>query len=69
MRISALKDDPGYNEEATQRKGLEIYCNGEHIKTAHTADTDLGLVRYYEKDERGRIKTLEMHGVVEIKGL
>jgi len=69
MRISAIIGDPGYNEEAIKNKGLEIHCNGVHIKTAHTADTDLGLVRYYEKDDRGRIKTLELHGTVEIKGL
>jgi len=68
MRISAIPGDSGYNEEAIRKDGLEIFCDGEKIETAHTADTDEGLVRFYEKDERGRIKTRERRGKVEIRG-
>lgn len=68
-RISSQSNDPGYDPEIGQKEGLAIFCNGKHVPTAHTADTKLGLVRYYEKNDQGRIKTLEMYGLVEIRGL
>jgi hypothetical protein len=69
MRISTQKDDPGYDPEIHENKLLKITCNGLHIKTAHTADTDAGEVHYYQRDENGRMKTKIAHGKVEIKGL
>jgi len=69
MRISAIQGDPGYNEIAIRKEGIEIFCDGEKVENAHTADTDEGLVRFYVKNEQGRIKTHEKKGVVEIRGL
>jgi len=69
MRISAIKTDPGFSEMAAISKGLKIFVDDEHIPTAHTADTDLGKVWMYQKNDRGRIKTVELTGNVRIEGL
>ena len=68
-RISVIAGDPGYDAEVHENTNMSIWCDGKHIETAHTADITLGLVRYYHKNEQGRIKTLELHGKVEIRGL
>ena len=68
-RISVLAGTPGYDPDAHENKELKIFCDDVHIPTAHTADTELGLVLYYEKDARGRIKTKDKHGKVEIRGI
>lgn len=69
MRISTQLDDPGYDSEIHLNEKLEIHCDGKKIPTAHTADTDKGVVYYYERDEKQRMKTKEVHGKVEILGL
>ena len=69
MRISTQKDDPGYDPEIHLNENVKIMCNGLHIKTAHTADTDLGEVHYYQRDEKQRMKTKTIHGKVEITGM
>jgi hypothetical protein len=68
-RVSVLSSERGFDPGAYENKELKIFCDGVHIPTAHTADTVEGLVRYYEKDGRGRIKTEEVRGKVEIRGL
>jgi hypothetical protein len=68
-RVSVLMSERGYDPDAHDNKELKIFCDDVHIPTAHTADTVEGLVRYYKKNEKGRIKTLEMRGKVEIRGL
>ena len=68
-RISVLPGDRGYDPDVHDNKDLKIYCNDVHIPTAHTADTVEGLVLFYDKDARGRIKTRELQGKVEIRGL
>lgn len=68
-RVSVLIEERGYDPDAHDNKELKIFCDGVHILTAHTADTVEGLVRYYEKNTQGRIKTLEVRGKVEIRGL
>jgi len=68
-RISVLISERGYDPDAHENKELKIFCDGVHILTAHTADTVEGLVRYYDKNARGRIKTLERRGKVEIRGI
>lgn len=68
-RISSQPGDTGYDPEISKIEGLAIFCDGKHIETAHTADTEEGLVRYYEKNDQGRIKALEMRGKVEIRGI
>lgn len=68
-RISSQPGDIGYDPEIGQREGLAIFCDGTHIETAHTADTKEGLVKYYKKDDKGRIKTLVLYGKIEIRGL
>ncbi len=68
-RISVQAGDPGYDPDVHENQELKIFCDNVHIPTAHTADTVEGLVLYYEKNEQGRIKTLEKRGKVEIRGL
>ena len=68
-RVSVLAEERGYDPDAHDNKELKILCDGVHIPTAHTADTVEGLVRYYKRDARGRIKTEELRGKVEIRGL
>ena len=68
-RISVIAGDPGFDAEVHENTEMSIWCNGNHIETAHTADTVLGLVKYHQKNAQGRIKTLELHGKVEIRGL
>lgn len=68
-RISVLVEERGYDPDAHDNKALKIFCDDVHIVTAHTADTVEGLVRYYKKNEQGRIKTLEIRGKVEITGI
>lgn len=69
MRISTQTDDPGYDPEIHLNENLEIHCDGKRISTAHTADTEIGIVYYYERDEKKRMKTKEVRGKVEIFGL
>lgn len=69
VRISTQKGDPGYDPMIHENKNLKIFCDGEHILTAHTADTHLGIVWFYEKTPRGRIETKTVRGKVEIQGL
>ncbi|MCK5604248.1 hypothetical protein KAR91_20335 [Candidatus Pacearchaeota archaeon] len=68
-RISTQLGDPGYDPDVHENQELKIFCNDVHIPTAHTADTVEGLVWYYKKNEKGRIKALEKRGKVEIRGL
>jgi len=68
-RISTQVSDPGYDPEIHLNQELKILCDDVHFPTAHTADTVEGLVRYYEKSTKGRIKTLERRGKVEIRGI
>lgn len=68
-RISVKAGDPGYDPDVHENTNLKILCDGVHIPTAHTADTVAGTVWYHKKNEQGRIKTLEKHGKVEIRGL
>lgn len=67
--ISSQPGEPGYDKELSMREGVEIWCDGAKVEVAHTADVRAGIVKYYQKDERGRIKTLEKRGKVEIRGL
>lgn len=67
--VSVQAGNLGYDPEIHENTVLKIYCDGKHIENAHTADTVAGLVLYYKKNEQGRIKTLELHGEVEIRGL
>lgn len=68
-RISVKAGDRGYDPDVHENMELKILCDGVHITTAHTADTVAGTVWYHEKNAQGRIKTLEKHGTVEIRGL
>lgn len=68
-RISTQVGDAGYDPEIHLNQELKILCDGIHIPTAHTADTEAGTVWYYEKNAKGRIKTLASHGKVEIRGI
>lgn len=69
VRISTQKDDLGYDPECYLNEKLEIFCDNQKIATAHTADTDEGVVYFYERDAKGRMKTKEVRGKVEIHGM
>jgi len=69
VRISTQKSDEGYDPEIHLNQNLRITCDGKLIPTAHTADTRLGTVWYYEKNARGRIETKTAVGKVEIHGM
>ncbi len=66
LAISTQPGDRGYDPEAHE-KHIRIFCDNQHIPFAHTADVEAGTVKYYKKDSRGRIKTQELRGKVEIK--
>lgn len=68
-RISTQPGDPGYDPDVHENLDLKIFCKGQHIPTAHTADVAAGTVWFYRKNEQGRIKTLTVHGEVRIEGL
>jgi len=67
--ISVQPGKKGYDPEIHENTALKIFCDGSHIENAHTADTVAGTAWYYKKNEQGRIKTLEVHGKVEIRGV
>ncbi len=67
--VSVKHGELGYDPEIHENTALKIYCDGKHIENAHTANTVDGVVKYHKKNERGRIKTLTVHGKVEVKGL
>ena len=67
--VSVQAGNLGYDPEIHENTALKIYCDGKHIENAHTADTTKGVVRFYRKNEQGRIKTLTVYGVVEIRGV
>ena len=69
LRVSTQKGDAGYDPEVHLNQNLRITCNGQNYPTAHTADTRLGTVWYYEKTTKGRITTKTAEGKVEIHGL
>lgn len=50
MRISALKDDPGYRDDAYQ---FNIFLNGVKRTDCFTADEETGEVVAYTADENG----------------
>lgn len=66
LAISVQIGNRGYDPEA-YKKQIRIFCDGQHIESAHTADVEAGVVKYYKKNDKGRMKTLEMVGEVEIK--
>jgi hypothetical protein len=67
--ISAQPGELGYDPDLHENTELKVYCDGQHVEFAHTANTLEGTVKYYEKDDRGRIKTRIRHGNIEIKGI
>lgn len=66
IAISTQPGNRGYDPDAHEKQ-IRIFCDGKHIETAHTADVEAGVVKYYEKNDQGRIKTRTMGGRVEIK--
>ena len=70
MRVSADKNDPGYNPSAF---GTEVYLNGEKLRNCVTADDKKGIVIVYAEDKDGQlisdgddIKTEELRGEVKL---
>jgi hypothetical protein len=71
-KVTHLSTQPGrrgFDPDIHENTELKIFCNGSYIETAIAADTVEGTVWYYKKNDQGRIKTLTVHGTVEIKGL
>lgn len=69
VAISAQPGNRGYDPEISQKEGLVIFCDGEPVPNAHTADAEAGIVKYYYRNDQKRIKTGVKQGKVEIKGL
>jgi len=72
VAISAQVGRTGYDKDLSAKEGVEIWCGGIKVENAHTADARIGVVEYYEKYQkngRDRIRTKEVRGEVEIKGL
>jgi len=67
--VSVREGEPGYDPEIHENTALKILCDGVQVENAHTADTIAGVAKYYKKNEQGRIKTLTVHGKIEITGL
>jgi len=66
LAISAQPGERGYDPDAHEKE-VRILCDGVHIETAHTADVEAGTLKYYKKNEQGRIKTLLMTGKIEVR--
>jgi hypothetical protein len=67
LAISTQPDGYGYDPNAHELE-IKIYCNGQHIENAHTADVLRGVVWEWRKTEKGRIESAELTGSVEIHG-
>lgn len=52
MRISVLKDDPGYRQDAHRFK---VFLNGMFLEDCHTADEELGKAAVYAYNSNGEI--------------
>lgn len=52
MRISVLKDDPGYRPDAHRFK---VFLNGVFLEDCHTADEELGKAAVYAYNSNGEI--------------
>ena len=65
MRLSVIKNDPGYQPDAYN---YEVFLDGERIQHCFTADTDQGLVWVYYKGKyakqrilKGKVKIVKHH--------
>lgn len=57
MRVSVLKDDPGFGDTlGINIKYVEVLLDGQQMKGVITADEDAGLIDIYAVDEKGRIQ-------------
>lgn len=52
MRISVLKDDPGYRPDAYRFK---VFLDGRFLEDCHTADEELGKAAVYAYDSNGEL--------------
>lgn len=50
MRVSTLKDDPGYRRDACRFK---VFLDGCFLEDCHTADEELGKAAVYAYDSNG----------------
>lgn len=66
IAISAQDGERGYDPDAHEKQ-IRIFCDGEHIEAAHTADVEAGTVKYYYRNEKHRLKTGTHTGKVEIR--
>ncbi len=74
MRLSAVKDDPGYAPDAMY---AEAYLDGIRLQDCITADEECGLALVYAKDPNGKVLsdpvdpdrplTTVVYGKVEIR--
>jgi hypothetical protein len=51
MRLSAIKDDPGYELWASKYVGAKVFLNGAMIADVLTADEELGEVVVHPRNE------------------
>jgi len=74
MRISCIKDDPGYID-GLQRAGVSVTLNDQPVKDCRTADEERGFVVVLDRDDQGRprlnhdrseVRNKTLHGSVRI---
>lgn len=53
MRVSVLKDDPGYD---SRWRGVKVFFNGSERSHVFTADEEQRLIVAARLDERGRMQ-------------
>ena len=56
MRISTLKDDPGY---APEKVGATVFLDGTEVKHVFTADEERRLIVQADLDENGKYQLNE----------
>ena len=57
MRVSADKNDPGYEEYSKNGPYYTVFLNGVDVSdTCSTADSEKGMVLLCETDEDGELK-------------
>lgn len=53
MRVSVIKEDPGYI--GRHITGYEVYLNGEKLDNCITADEEQGIALVFVTDEHGKL--------------
>lgn len=76
MRVSIHSSDPGFQNWEHGARHYEVFCNGQIVPYAFTADDGEGFVLAADLDDQGNMRvegwpeeiaTRELRGTVEIR--